>query len=453
MTPTPSAVDVKQFIDQRPLAPRQWLLVFLCFLVVAADGIDVAIMGFLAPAIVQEWGISKAAFGWVMSAAPFGLVIGALVAGPSSDRYGRKTVLTTAVAVFGAFTLIAAHATTAVELGALRLLAGVGLGAAMPNTTTLLSEYVPEQRRGSLITLMFTGFAVGSAGVGFAAAWLIPHYGWRMVLTLGGALPVLLVPVLMIWLPESARYLVVRQRPAERIARVLGRVCGTRFAAGTTFHAPEPAVQQKKPIGTLFSQGYAPVTFSLWATYFMGLLVIYLLTGWLPTMIKDAGLPISQAATITALFQTGGIVGAILTGRAMDRMNPTRVIALAYAAGALCVLGVGLVGPLSTAMPLWVLAAGFFMNGAQTGLNAHAPGCYPTAARATGVSWMLGMGRFGSILGSGIGGWLVAFGWGFGPVIASLTVPALLAGVAILASHRAARRATAASGALSASRA
>ncbi|MDP9600269.1 UNVERIFIED_ORG: AAHS family 4-hydroxybenzoate transporter-like MFS transporter [Variovorax paradoxus] len=433
----PARIDVKAFIDERPMSAMQWLLLVLCFLVVAADGMDVAIMGFLAPSILQEWGVSRAAFGLVMSAAPIGLVFGALVAGPASDRLGRKTVLTASVFLFGVFTVATAFAQDLTQMAALRFLTGLGLGAAMPNTTTLLSEYVPQRSRSLLIAVMFTGFNLGSGVVGFAAAWLIPHFGWRSVLVMGGALPLVLVPLLLALLPESARFMVVRRQPAERIAAVLGRICRTVFPAGTTFIATEPPVAAKKPIGVLFSRGYGLMTLALWATYFMGLLVIYLLTGWLPTLIKDAGLPIETAATVTAMFQIGGTAGAILVGWTMDRVAPTRVIAAAYAAGAVCILCLGSAGALSASLALLVALAGFFMSGAQTGLNAFAPGCYPTMARATGVSWMLGMGRFGSIVGSMFGGVLLTMGWGFGAIVSLLALPALLAAGAVLGARAA----------------
>jgi AAHS family 4-hydroxybenzoate transporter-like MFS transporter len=436
MSASPS-VDVKAFIDQRRMSAVQWLLLGLCFLVVAADGMDVAIMGFLAPSILQEWGGSRASFGIVMSAAPFGLVLGALIAGPASDRFGRKTMLILSVLLFGIFTIGTAFTHDLTQMAALRLLTGLGLGAAMPNSTTLLSEYVPHRSRSLLIAVMFTGFNLGSGVVGFVAAWLIPLHGWRSVLLAGGALPLLLIPFLLVLLPESARFMIVRRYPADRISAVLGRICRTRFAAGTTFFAPEPPLVTKRPIGVLFSQGYTLMTISLWVTYFMGLLVIYLLTGWLPTLIKDAGLPISTAANVTAMFQIGGTVGAILVGWAMDRAKPTRVIGVAYAAGALCILCVGAGGAMSGMLALLVAAAGFCMSGAQTGLNAFAPTCYPTVARATGVSWMLGMGRFGSIVGSMVGGLLLTMGWGFSAIISLLAVPAVLAGLAVLTARRA----------------
>ena len=433
-------IDVKSFIDDRPVSRYQWLLVLLCFLVVAADGMDVAIMGFVAPTILQEWNISRPAFGLVMSAAPIGLVIGALVAGPSSDRFGRKPVLIVSVLLFGLLTLATACTRSPTEMALLRLLTGIGLGAAMPNTTTLLSEYAPARRRALMITLMFTGFNLGSALIGFAAGWLIPLHGWRTVLVFGGVVPLLTVPLLLWLLPESARLMVVQGKPAERIAATLGRVCGLRFAPGARFVSPEPALAGRSSIGVLFSQGFGTLTVALWVTYFMGLLVIYLLTGWLPTLMKDAGLTIATAANVTAMFQLGGTIGAVVVGWAMDRVRPARVIGMAYLAGGLCVLAVGAIGVLSPLLTLMVFSTGFFMSGAQTGLNAFAPNCYPTAARATGVSWMLGMGRFGSILGSGFGGALLGMGLGFGAILSMLAVPAACAAVAIFSTlrHRAA---------------
>lgn len=425
-------VDIKAHIDERPVSAYQWLLVVICFLVVVADGMDVAIMGFVTPPILQDWGVSRAAFGLVISAAPFGLVFGALLAGPSSDRFGRKPVLVVSVLVFAVLTLAAALASSPGGMALLRFLAGMGLGAAMPNTTTLLSEYAPARRRALLITVMFTGFNLGSALIGFAAGGLIPAYGWRSVMVLGGALPLALVPVMIVFLPESARLLALRGAPAARIAATLARVTASRFAGDEIFVSAEPPLAARSPTGVLFSQGFGPLTVALWATYFMGLLVIYLLTGWLPTLMKDGGVSISAAANVTAMFQIGGTLGAILVGWIMDRARPALAIAAAYVGGALFVLLVAMSGVLSPALAALVFAAGFCMSGAQTGLNAFAPACYPTAARATGVSWMLGMGRFGSIVGSLVGGTLLSFGWGFSAILSILAVPALCAAAAIL---------------------
>jgi len=332
-----------------------------------------------------------------------------------------------------------AFAGSPTQLMLLRFLTGLGLGAAMPNSTTLLSEYVPSRSRSLLLTIMFTGFNFGSGGGGFVAAALIPHFGWRAVFMVGGILPLLSVPLLLWLLPESARLMLVRKVGAARIAATLGRVCGHAFDRDARFTAPEPVVSAKAPVRMLFADGYAFSTLMLWLTYFMGLLIIYLLTGWLPTLIKDAGLPVERAAAITGMFQLGGTVGAIVVGFAMDRMDRNGVIGAAYLLGGVFIFALGMGTLKSSLLPILVTCAGFFMSGAQTGLNALAPTCYPTRARATGVSWMLGFGRLGGILGSLVGGSLLSLGFSFSTVFSVLAVPAIIAAVAIVMNRLALR--------------
>ena len=440
---TTQRLDIRAHINERKMSGYQWLLLVLCFLIVATDGMDVAIMGFLAPDITREWGISKAAFGVVMSAAPIGLAIGALVVGPLSDRFGRKKLLVGSIALFGVFNLLSAFADGTATLSLLRFLTGLGLGAAMPSTTTLLSEYVPERSRSMLLATMFTGFNLGSALVGFGAAALLPHHGWRAVLIAGGAIPLICLPFYIMLIPESARFMVVRNISPARIARTLRRVIGSVVADDTVFTISEPPVSGKQPVRTLLSSGYRGMTLALWITYFMGLLVIYLLSGWLPTLIKDAGLPIERAANLTALFQLGGTVGALVVGYCMDRFAPHRVIGVSYVLGAVFILMLASGSVTSSMFALYVLLAGFCMSGAQTGLNAFAPQCYPTPVRATGVSWMLGIGRFGSITGSMAGGVLLSMGWSFSAVIAILAVPATMAAISIVSTKAQPRAVTA----------
>lgn len=436
MNPTTQPLNVREFINARALSFNQWVLVLLCFSIVAVDGMDVAIMGFVAPSILAEWGISRPAFGVVMGAAPIGLAVGAVLAGSSSDWWGRRRVLLGSVLGFGLCTLLTPLAQDTSQMALLRFLTGLGLGAAMPNTTTLLSEYVPERRRAFLVAAMFTGFNLGSALVGFAAAALIPQAGWRSVLVLGGALPLLLLPVLWVYLPESARFMVARKMAPERITAVLGRVCQAPLAGVKAYVSGEAEAPARQPLAVLFERGFRLRTATLWLTYFMGLLVIYLTTSWLPTMMKDAGMSIDRAANVTAMFQLGGTAGALLVGWLMGRMDPNRVMACAYLLGAVALVVMGFNGLMSGSIVMLVMAVGFCLSGAQTGLNGFAPGCYPTMARATGVSGMLGVGRLGSILGSSIGGVLLSLGWGFEGIFIALALPAVLAGLSILLNRR-----------------
>ncbi|HEX8594527.1 MAG TPA: aromatic acid/H+ symport family MFS transporter [Pseudomonas sp.] len=432
------AVDIKQWIDGRSVSRYQWLILLLCFLIVTFDGLDAAIMGFIAPAVIQDWNISRTAFGPIMAAAMVGLAVGALVSGPYSDRLGRRRVLLCSVAAFGVFSVACAFARSPMELAALRFLTGLGLGAAMPNSTTLLSEYIPQRLRGLLITLMFMGFGLGSASGGFISAWMVPQFGWHAVLLLGGVLPLLLLPVLYVLLPESVDLMINRGFARSRIMAVLRRM-GGQFADNVVFAVSATAGKASggSKVRHLFTPQYRWRTISLWCTYFMGLVVIYLLTGWMPTLIKDAGVSLERAAIVTAMFQFGGLIGIVLVGFFMDRLNPKVVIALAYVGGAVCIFALGFVEVGAGALGVLVFASGFCINGAQTGLNAFAPGQYPTDFRATGVSGMLGIGRFGGILASMSGGALLSLGLPMNVIFAVLGVPAVLAALAILAGPRA----------------
>ena len=230
---TQTTTDIQAFINRHPFSKYQWMILVLCFITVALDGFDTAIIGFIASDLVQEWGVQKSDLGPVMSAALVGLAVGALTAGPMADRIGRKKVLVLSILVFGGFSLITAFATSLTQLTVLRFLTGLGLGAAMPNAATLMSEYAPERRRALLVNLMFVGFPIGSSLGGFISAWMIPHYGWQSVLVLGGVMPLALAVALIFMLPESARYLAVKNRSQQQIANILRRIAAlpenTRF--------------------------------------------------------------------------------------------------------------------------------------------------------------------------------------------------------------------------------
>lgn len=427
------SLDVQSFINQQPLSRYQWRVVLLCFLIVFLDGLDTAAMGFIAPALSQEWGIDRASLGPVMSAALIGMVFGALGSGPLADRFGRKGVLVGAVLVFGGFSLASAFATNVDQLLVLRFLTGLGLGAGMPNATTLLSEYTPERLKSLLVTSMFCGFNLGMAGGGFISAKMIPAYGWHSLLVIGGVLPLLLALVLMVWLPESARFLVVRNRGTDKVRKTLSPIAPQVVAEAGSFSVPEQkAVAARNVFALIFSGTYGMGTMLLWLTYFMGLVIVYLLTSWLPTLMRDSGVSMEQAAFIGALFQFGGVLSAVGVGWAMDRFNPHKVIGIFYLLAGVFAYAVGQSLGNITVLATLVLVAGMCVNGAQSAMPSLAARFYPTQGRATGVSWMLGIGRFGAILGAWSGATLLGLGWNFEQVLTALLVPAALATVGVL---------------------
>jgi AAHS family 4-hydroxybenzoate transporter-like MFS transporter len=422
---TEHQVDVQTFINQNSLAPIQRLVLSLCFLVVAIDGFDTAVIGFLAPAIRAEWGSSQAELTSMMMSGSAGLLVGAFLFGPLSDKYGRRPMLIVTCFVFGAMCLLSGYASSITMLTALRFLTGLGLGGAMPNAITLSTEYSPDHRRASLVTLMFCGFTLGMASAGFIAAAVVPTWGWRSMLLIGGGAPLVLVPVLMAFLPESARFLALTRRGDQKIAAILSRISRDPKLASATFVATETA--RGAPIKLLFSNGMARGTLLLWMTTFMSLLVVYVVGNWLPLILTDAGLGKEHATLITTGFHLGGVVGGILLGQLMDRFNENKVLAGSYLAAALFIGVVGSSTENIGLLALCVFGAGICVSGTQTGVQALASGFYPTGARATGVSWMNAVGRFGSILGSFAGGVAIALGWDAGRILIMLIGPALLA--------------------------
>lgn len=430
--PAPARIlDVQEVVNAHPLSRFQKTVIALCFLVVAIDGFDTAAIGFIAPSLRAEWGVTPAELAPLFAAGLFGLMAGAFVFGPLADRIGRKPVLIVTTVFFGTMTFASAFSPNVEWLIALRFLTGIGLGGAMPAAITLTAELCPEKRRASLVTLMFCGFTIGSASAGLAASGIVSAFGWQGLLILGGVLPVLLVPVLIALLPESPRYLAAAHAGPARIAAILGKMAPEADLAGATFAPPlRPA---GSPVSQLFRDGLGLGTLLIWTTFFMSLLVFYLLSSWLPLLITTAGFSMEHASLMGATLAAGGTVGAILIGRMMDRFEPHRVLAGAYLVAGAFVILLGSAVATPWLLVLAIFGAGFGVAGAQVGINALAAGYYPTASRATGVSWANAVGRTGSVLGSMIGGVLLSFGWDLAMVFAAAALPAFLAALAMLA--------------------
>ena len=429
------SMDAQAIINDAPISPFQWIIAIICFLIVFVDGIDTAAMGFIAPALVQDWGVDRADLGPVMSAALGGMIIGALVSGPMADRFGRKIMLALAMLIFGGFTFACAYATTLDSLVLLRFLTGVGLGAAMPNATTLFSEYCPQRTRSLLVTCMFCGYNLGMAIGGFISSWLIPTFGWHSLFLLGGISPLILMVMVMVCLPESYRFLIVKGRDSRKIRNILERIAPTQIQGVEYFHVPEEqfvVAQKKNVFGLLFSTQYVKGTMLLWFTYFMGLVVIYLLTSWLPTLMRETGASMERAAFIGGLFQFGGVLSALVIGWAMDRFNPNRIISAFYLIAGLFAVAVGQSLGSPILLAILVLCAGMAINGAQSAMPALSARFYPTQCRATGVAWMTGIGRFGAVFGAWIGAVLLGNDWSFTSILSLLLIPAAAAAVAIL---------------------
>src|SRR5882757_7370022 len=366
-----SPVDVAEFIDQQPVGGFQIRLLLTCAAVLFLDGFDTQAIGYVAPALAKEWGLTKGALGPVFSAGLFGLMIGALVFGPLADRIGRKKIIIFSTLAFGLGALVTAFVQDVNTLLAIRFLTGLGLGGAMPNAIAMTSEFNPRRRRATMVMIMFCGFSVGAALGGLLAAALIPQFGWRSVFVVGGAAPLLLVPILALRLPESVRFLALTGRANDRVAQLLGLINPkASFAPATQFVMHEPELAGI-PVLHLFKAGRIPVTLLLWVVFFMSLLDLYFLSNWLPTVLNDLGASVSGAAAIGSMLQVGGVVGTFALGSIIDRFS-FRALALVYFVAVFAVGAIGQLGHSVALVTMAIFAAGFCIVGGQTAANALA---------------------------------------------------------------------------------
>src|SRR5215469_15264846 len=306
-------LDIQEVLDRQPLHSFHLGLGVLCALAVLMDGFDAQAMGFVAPSLLQQWRISRVALSPILSSGLVGMLVGALLFGPLGDRLGRKRILVFCTLWFGIGSLLTARVNSVEPMLWLRLVTGFGLGGAMPNATALTSEYMPRRLRATGVMLMFFGFSMGAAIGGFAAAGLISRYGWQAVFVLGGLLPLVTAIALLIALPESIRFLLLKGGEEQRVASLLRQVAPDAPAAASCARVEKR--QAGFPVSELFTERRAGTTLLLWVIFFMSLLDLYFLNSWLPTVIHDAGVPLGQAITITALFQVGGAAAAIVLGR------------------------------------------------------------------------------------------------------------------------------------------
>src|SRR6478672_12032917 len=430
-----SPVDVAEFIDRQPVGGFQIRLLLTCAAVLFLDGFDTQAIGYVAPALAKEWGLTKGALGPVFSAGLFGLMIGALVFGPLTDRVGRKKIIIFSTLAFGIGTLVTAFVHDVNSLLAVRFLTGLGLGGAMPNAIAMTSEFNPRRRRATMVMIMFCGFSLGAALGGLLAAALIPHFGWRSVFVVGGAAPLMLVPILALRLPESVRFLALTGQANARVAELLAAINPKgMFAPGTQFVVHEPALAGM-PVLHLFRDGRTLVTVLLWVVFFMSLLDLYFLANWLPTVLNDLGASVSTAAVIGSMLQVGGVVGTFALGSVIDRFS-FRALALVYFVAVFAVGAIGQLGHSIVFVTMAIFAAGFCTVGGQIAANALAAGFYPTSVRSTGVGWALGIGRVGSIIGPLVGGALMTAKWSTGSVFMAAASAAFCAALAAFSLSR-----------------
>ncbi len=425
----PAAADIAGLINTHPLSSFQKEIMVLIGAVILMDGFDIQAMGFVAPALTQDWHIDPKGLGPIFGAGLLGMLGGSMLLSILSDRVGRRPVLVGSTTFFSLCMLATAAAESVQQLVFLRFLMGLGIGGVMANAAALASEYSPQRQRASLLMWISCGFTGGAIAGGLLSAALIPWGGWRSVFLVGGILPLGIAGVMYWRLPESLLFLSLQQGTHDRLKELLRRIA-PGVDLGRDLHLDRAEqVRGRGSFTKLFRDGRAMMTLLLWLVNFANLLNLFFLANWLPLLSTRMGFS-SSVAVLT--LQLGGLIGAIFLGPLIDRQGYYRVLVPMFLIAGLAVAAIGEPSLSLPLLYLVIFVAGICIVGAQPALNALASTLYPTEIRATGVGWSLGVGRVGAIVGPVVAAQLVALNWSSQSLFLAASVPASFACIVVI---------------------
>ncbi|EHU1483438.1 3-(3-hydroxy-phenyl)propionate transporter MhpT [Acinetobacter baumannii] len=382
---------------------RAKITLLLCFAIAIFEGFDLQSMGVAAPRMRAEFMLDNAQMAWAFSAAILGTLPGAILGGRFADIVGRKKILIFSILLFGIMSLLTAYAANFSLLLLIRFCTGLGMGGALPMMITLASEAVPDQHKGTAVSVMYSGIPFGGLLTSVVAMSLAGDTEWRHIFYIGGIAPILLIPLIMRFLPESNDYL---QRKVQ--------------------------AQQTTPFfEVLFAKERRMSTIQLWISFFCTLVVLYFLLNWLPLLMGAQGLSKLQANYVQMGYNVGGILGSVLMGILLDKLRMSFVIKLIYLGilFSLCCLAIS---PTVALLALSAVGCGLFIVGGQSALYGLAAMYYPTEMRGTGVGAAVAIGRIGSFAGPLMAGFLLSLGQSSTIVIGSSIPVILIAAISAL---------------------
>lgn len=404
MTQTP-----REVIEQTPMGVRQWIVVVLMVLLNALDGFDVLSSAFAAPGITADWGIARPALGVVLSAELLGMGFGSVLLGGAADRYGRKSTMLVCLVLMAIGMYLASIAAAVQPMVAYRFLTGIGIGGMLTTTNAVVAESTNSRWRSIAIAVYVAGYPLGAIVGGIAASeWLLPTYSWHAVFLFGAVVTAVLIPVILVLVPETAAYLVTK--------RDLAGVNRTLAAFGKPAISDLPVIvagTAKPRVNDILSNPkLRPVTLLLAFGYTFHCITFYYILKFGVQIVSDypPGYPPAQAATVLTYANIGGFLGSALFGFVMARLGVRWPTALMLLIGAMMVAWFGTGRDTLNAWQMATMIAGFFTNAAISGYYAAFARGFPAYARATGTGFALGVGRLGAagspLLAGALFGWL-----------------------------------------------
>jgi benzoate transport len=422
--------DPRQALREGSMTSFQVVVVVICVVLNMVDGFDVLAMSFTAPLVAQEWGVDPATLGVLLAAGLVGMGTGAIFISPIADVMGRRAVIILSTIIMSLGMFASAATSNVLELGLCRFATGLGIGGVLASGNTLLAEYAPTRWRDFTISMMVIGYPTGAIIGGSVFAYLVSEYGWRSAFLFGGAASTLMLPFIILYLPESLDFILSRRREnaLTQINNVLRRLGKAPLAALPGISREEAAT--KAVIGVIEPR-YLKGTVLMTLSYFMLMFSFYFVLSWTPKNLVDLGFPVEQGIFALLMINLGGIVGGLACGYGTRRLNARALTSWMLVALFFFIVGYGMVE--TGVLPMMILAflVGLGLMGAMAGLYIIVPHVYPPNVRNTGTGLAIGIGRIGAMVGPPLAGLLIAAGWERVAYYSVLALPVLISALAV----------------------
>jgi MFS transporter, AAHS family, 4-hydroxybenzoate transporter len=404
-------LDVAKFLGGLPFTRFHIQLLLICSLVTFFDGLDFSLISFTLPYLRDEMALSDAMTGYVSSAAFLGQMIGSLVGSYLADIYGRRPVIIWCTIVSALLTFVTGFANTPEMLIVLRLIGGLAIGGLLAPAWSINIESMPAGKKARAVTIIMLGFSAGGAAAGQVTNWLAPQYGWEGVFFFCGATTGVLAIALFFLMPESARWMTAKGKPASEVIPVLSRFEPSVANLGYS----RVVLSDERDLGSkvspwaksaeLFRGSLAYITPIIWFTYFFSSFAIYLKASFGVLFMEELGIERAMAANLASISGLIGAICGVLVLWFTEKRGPA-LIAIAPLLGVPLALWIGsgilLDGPLF--IPV-ILIGGIMIGAGHAAVISITSIYYPSAVRSTGGGWASFMAKFAAVAAPILGGW------------------------------------------------
>lgn len=447
---TDVAANPRMIIRESEMKSFQWVVISLCVAMTALDGFDVLSVSFVGPELAREWGVTATQQANMGNAGLFGMIIGSLIFSPVADIIGRRNVLLVSLSIITVGMFASAFVTSYAAMLVLRLITGFGIGTMFAPVNSMAAEYANNKRRGLAIGLNVLGYPLGTTIGGLIASWMLDRtgndlasliassvvgetvtglgLGWQSVFILGAALTAALIPLVLIFMPESMEFL-LSKRPKNALTQINVLMKKLGHAPLTELPPKDAEAQLAGGLAQILKQPYLARTIIIIVAYFMTISVFYFGNFLAPRVLSQIGFDPSTARLAAISITVGGMIGSLVFGilAANIRFQLLTTIVCVLATVMTSVIGL-LLGNVFTLMAGLILI-GFFINAGIAGFYTGMAAAFPAHLRATGSGFTLGIGRFGAMVGPFVGGMLLDADFEFGMVYLIVGLTMLISAV------------------------